>query len=113
MSSEPQPALFADVRYWRRPESQPAEPVGERRVRLEEVNRAQLLFRPVDVERLVGPDHPARAIWELVGRLDLQEFEAECLSREGQAGRPGWPPRVLISVWIYGYSQGIASARAL
>jgi transposase len=35
------------------------------------------------------------------------------LSREGQAGRPGWPPRVLISVWIYAYSQGIASARAL
>jgi hypothetical protein len=35
------------------------------------VNRQQMSWRAVDVERLIGEDHPARAIWTLVGRLDL------------------------------------------
>jgi hypothetical protein len=38
------------------------------------VNRQQMSWRAVDVERLVGDDHPARAIWALVGRLDLRRF---------------------------------------
>ena len=28
-------------------------------------------WRAVDVERLIGEEHPARAIWTLVGRLDF------------------------------------------
>jgi hypothetical protein len=38
------------------------------------VNRQQMSWRAVDVERLIGEDRPARAIWELVGRLDLRPF---------------------------------------
>jgi hypothetical protein len=38
------------------------------------VNRQQMSWRAVDVERLIGEDHPARAIWTLVGRLDLRAF---------------------------------------
>jgi len=61
----------------------------------------------VDVEQLIGEDHAARAIWELVGRLDLEGFYAgiECSEEEG--GRPAFDPRLLISLWIYAYSQGI------
>ena len=33
------------------------------------VNRQQMSWRAVDVEHLIGEDHPARAIWALVGRL--------------------------------------------
>jgi hypothetical protein len=33
-----------------------------------------LSWRAVDVEKLVGEDHPARAIWTLIGRLDLSPF---------------------------------------
>jgi hypothetical protein len=36
------------------------------------VNRQQMSWRAVDVERLIGEDHAARAIWTLVGRLDLE-----------------------------------------
>jgi hypothetical protein len=36
------------------------------------VNRQQMSWRAVDVERLIEEDHAARAIWELVGRLDLR-----------------------------------------
>jgi hypothetical protein len=38
------------------------------------VNRQQMSWRAVDVERLISEDHPARAIWTLVGRLDLSPF---------------------------------------
>lgn len=78
---------------------------------LRRINREQMLWRAVDVEQLIGEDHPARAIWELVGRLDLDGFYAgiECSEEEG--GRPAYDPRLLISLWIYAYSQGIGSAR--
>jgi transposase len=57
-------------------------------LRLKVVNRRQMVLRAVDVEKLIEPDHPARAIWELVGRLDLSGFTAEIASVEGEAGRP-------------------------
>jgi transposase len=70
------------------------------------INREQMLWRAVDVEQLIGEDHAARAIWELVGRLRLDGFYEgiECSAEEG--GRPAYDPRLLISLWIYAYSQG-------
>ena len=75
------------------------------------INREQMLWRAVDVEQLIGEDHAARAIWELVGRLRLDGFYEgiECSAEEG--GRPAYDPRLLISLWIYAYSQGMGSAR--
>jgi hypothetical protein len=32
------------------------------------VNRQQMSWRAIDVERLIDEDHLARAIWNLVGR---------------------------------------------
>jgi len=63
----------------------------------------------VDVERLIGEDHPARAIWALVGRLDLRRFYAGIESSETEGGRPAFDPQLLISLWVYAYSQGIGS----
>ncbi len=90
-------------------------PQGEqqRQVRRKEINRQQLLLRPVEVEKLVDLDHPVRAIWELVGRLNLEPFYAEIESVEGVAGRPVWDPRLLISLWIYAYKEGVNSAREI
>jgi transposase len=68
---------------------------------------------PLDVEALIGVDHKARGIWDLLGRLDLGKFAARVMSEEGEAGRPAWDPRLLCSVWLYGYSEGITSAREL
>jgi transposase len=65
----------------------------------------------LDVERLVDEEHPVRAIWELVGQLDLSAFVAGIGSLEGVAGRPAYDPRLLVSTWIYAYSRGIGSAR--
>jgi hypothetical protein len=42
--------------------------------RYEAINRQQLCWRAVDVERLIGEEHRARAIWEFVGQLDLSRY---------------------------------------
>lgn len=68
-------------------------------------------WRAVDVERLIDEEHLARAIWELVGRLDLSSFYAGIESSAVEGGRPAYDPQLLLSVWVYAYSQGIGSAR--
>jgi transposase len=83
------------------------------RARLKPVDRSQLLMRPVDVERLIEEDHPARAIWEFTGALDLSAYEQPIGAVEGVAGRPVWDPRLLISLWVYAYSRGFGSGREI
>ncbi len=53
-------------------------------------NRAPLVLRMVDVEKLIPLRHPARMIWQLVGQLDLSPYEAKIEAGAGQAGRPAW-----------------------
>ncbi len=62
------------------------------RPRLAAVNRRQLVMRTIDLELLIEEDHPARAIWELVGRLDLSRYYAEIAAVEGRAGREHTDP---------------------
>jgi transposase len=96
-------------------ESCPVTPKGEQRprVRQKQINRQQLLLRPVEVEKLVEADDPVRAIWELVGKLDLRSFYADIEAVEGVAGRPVWDPQLLVSLWIYAYKEGVNSAREI
>lgn len=75
------------------------------------VNRQQLSWRAIDAERLIGEGHPARAIWTLVGRLDLSPFYRAIESSAEEGGRPASDPQLLVSLWVYAYSQGIGSAR--
>src|SRR5258707_14204188 len=75
------------------------------------VNRQQMSWRAVDVDLLVGEDHPARAIWTLIGRMDLSHFYQGIESSAEEGGRPAFDPQLLISLWVYAYSQGIGSAR--
>lgn len=56
------------------------------RPRLVTVNRQQMVMRTIDVERLIDADHPARSIWELVGRLDLGRYYAEIAAVEDVRG---------------------------
>jgi transposase len=91
----------------------PARPAAPTAARVKPVDRSQLTWQMLDVERLIEPDHPARAIWELVGRLKLDAFYAGIEAVEGSAGRTPWDPRLLVSLWIYGYSRGISSAREI
>lgn len=78
-----------------------------------EIDRSQLELRSFDLDSLIAEDHPARIIWELAGKWDLSAFEKECKTKEGEAGRPCWSAHVLVSVMVYGYTLGVASARAI
>ena len=77
------------------------------------LNRDQKLLCPLDVERLIDEDHPARKIWRVVERLDLARFEADARAVEGRAGRSAHSPQLLVSIWIYAYSKGLHSAREI
>ena len=81
--------------------------------RLASIDRSQLVLRTVDVERLIEEDHSARSIWQLIGGLDLSLYHAEINAVAGSAGRDHTAPQLLISLWLYSYSQGISSAREL
>ena len=78
---------------------------------IRQVNRQQMSWRAVDVERLIEEDHLARSIWALVGRLNLSAFYQAIESSAEAGGRPAFDPQLLISLWVYAYTQGIASAR--
>jgi transposase len=64
-------------------------------------------------EELIPAGHKARAIWDLVGRMDLSRFTESLRTTAGCAGRPAWDPRLMLSLWIYAYSEGISSAREI
>ena len=108
-----QPGIWPEAERPPQPEAQaaPLPPPTPAEPRLQPVNRKQLLWHAVDVERLVGADHLVRAIWELVGRLDLSRYTSRVKAVEGVAGRAAYDPQLLISLWIYAYSQKLGSAR--
>lgn len=108
-----QPGIWPEADLPPQPEAQapPLPPPTTAPPRLQPVNREQFCWHAVDVEKLVGPDHLVRAIWELVGRLDLSHYTSTVKAVEGVAGRAAYDPRLLISLWIYAYSQKVGSAR--
>jgi transposase len=95
---------------------QPCQPTvtplrGELKVK--SVNRQQTTLAIIYVEELIAADHKARAVWELAGRMDLSRFSEALRTSQGCAGRPAWDPRLLVSLWVYAYSEGISSAREI
>jgi len=81
------------------------------KAKLKRIDREQGLLRPVIVDELVAEDHKVRAIWDLTGELDLSGYYHKIRSKEGKAGSPAWDPRLLLSVWLYAYSEQVTSAR--
>jgi hypothetical protein len=63
------------------------ENATDKRALIRLINRQQMSWRAVDVERLIGEDHRARAIWTLVGRLDLSRFYENIESSMEEGGR--------------------------
>lgn len=100
--------LFGDL-----PKSGAVESKDRGAPRLREPVRDQIELRPMDLEGLLGPEHPARVIWDYVQQLDLRELEEAVRAREHAPGQAPASPRLLLSLWLFATSQGIGSARAL
>ena len=72
-------------------------------------NPEQVWLLPPSVREELGEGHLAVFMHELVERLDLRQFEAE----SSEQGRPGYPPQLLLKVWLYAYAQGVTSSRRI
>lgn len=83
------------------------------KARVVEANRAQMRLVTLDLESMLPVEHAARAVWTFVERLDLGEFYARILAREGSAGRPATDPQILLALWIYATVDGVGSAREI
>lgn len=88
------------------------KPSARRGVRLREANREQLSWGRIDLDAQIPEDHPARAIWAVVERLDLGAFYSSIEARVGVAGAPAIDPKVLLSLWVHATSNGEGSASA-
>jgi transposase len=88
-------------------------PLPPAKPRLRLADRSQVLLRPLSLEETLAPDHPARIIWALVCRWDLTLFLATVVARGEKPGRPATDPRILISLWLYAYTQGVSNGREL
>lgn len=86
-------------------------PRGEARLR--QAERRQVELRPVSLDELIGSDHLARLVWELVGRFDMRPLLDRVVAREGVAGHPQTDPAILVSLWLYATIEGVGSAREL
>jgi transposase len=58
-------------------------------------------------------EHRARLLWRVVETLDLSRFTSEARAVEGRQGRAVLSARMLLTLWLYGISQGIGSARKI
>src|SRR5437870_165268 len=81
--------------------------------RFQPIDRTQIFLRTTDVESLIAEDHPVRAIWIFLDRLDLSKFSEEQRAVEGSVGRSAISPHLLLSIWIYSYARGVSSARQI
>lgn len=81
--------------------------------RLRAPERDQIELRAVDIDSLIGQDHPVRVIWGYVEGLDLSLLEDRIRAREHTPGHPPIEPRLLLALWLYATSEGVGSARAL
>jgi transposase len=82
-------------------------------LRLRRVNRHEVTRIPARLEQLLSADHLARLIWEAVTRLDLTAFYDSIAVREEGPGQAATDPQILVALWTYATSQGVASAREL
>jgi transposase len=105
--------MAGDVLFSELPQQQAPRRDAAGEPRLREPERNQVEWRSVDIDSLIGMDHPARMIWAYVEGLDLRDFETPIKSRAGRPGPPTISPRLLLALWLFAISQGIGSARAL
>ena len=78
-----------------------------------EPNREQLKFQTIDLEKLIPEEHPVRFFWKVCEKLDLSALYNEYKITEESEGRPAYDPRLMLCLFLYGYSQGIYSTREI
>jgi transposase len=106
------PSLFPD--FEADPPPKTPRPVDlDQAPRLRRPDRQQMLMRPCSLDEILADDHDARLVWGLVETWDLAEFRATIRARGETPGRPSTDPMLLIALWLYAATQGVAGGREL
>ena len=74
--------------------------------------REQVTMFPVTLDELIPADHVCRVIEAFVGRLDMAKL-GFVRAEPADTGRPGYDPRDLLKLYLYGYLQQVRSSRRL
>ena len=74
--------------------------------------RGQVTMFPVTLDELIPADHVCRVIEGYVDRLGMGKLGFE-RSQPAETGRPGYDPRDLLKLYLYGYMNQVRSSRRL
>jgi len=74
--------------------------------------RSQGTLFPVVLDDLVPADHVCRVIDALVDRLEMEQL-GFVRAEAAETGRPGYDPRDLLKLYLYGYLHQMRSSRRL
>jgi transposase len=99
------------------PAAAPAPPPAggdpQRGARLRQADRQQLAWGRIDLEAQLPDEHPARAIWAVIERLDLSGLYAQIEARDDRAGASAIDPKILLALWVFATSEGEGSGREI
>ncbi len=79
---------------------------------IEGEQRGQGSLFPVRLDDLIPADHVCRVIEAFVGRLEMEAL-GFVRAEAAETGRPGYDPRDLLKLYLYGYLQQMRSSRRL
>ena len=74
--------------------------------------REQTSMFPVTLDEFIPSDHMGRVIEAFVGRLNMVDL-GFVRAEPAETGRPGYDPRDLLKLYLYGYLQQVRSSRRL
>ena len=79
---------------------------------IEGESRGQHTLFPSTLDELIAEDHVCRVIEAFVGRLKMEEL-GFVRAEPAETGRPGYDPRDLLKLYLYGYLHQVRSSRRL
>lgn len=77
--------------------------------KFKQYHQGQIMLMPPSLDEKVPDDHLARYVSLAVDQLDTSGIEASY----SELGCPGYHPKMLIKLLVYGYSMGIRSSRRI
>ena len=74
------------------------------------VSAVQTMLLPPSLDELIPENSPVRFIGTFVDELDLVQLRFTRV-RPPRTGRPGYDPRMMLKLYIYGYVNRLRSSR--
>jgi transposase len=78
-------------------------------MRFKDYNQNQTILLPYSFDDLIPGKHPVRVIDQVVDSLNIQPL----LKAYSKEGNPGYHPKMLLKVMLYGYMTNIYSSRKI